>query len=312
MNVKPIMLVTGATGAQGGSVAYALLQEGKYAVRALTRNPNSTAAKALEAAGAEVVQGDFKDPIRLQKVLQGCYGVFGVTDYWEHFEDEYRLGRNLINAVKAAHIQHFILSTQANYSQLTNGILPVPQCDIKAALQEYAKNKGVAATFVQPAFYYENFLSFFPLQKAPNDGAYHFGFPQGNVPLAMASVSDLGPIVRKILAHPAEYLGRTVGVVGEYRPCADYAAVFSKVLGVEVRYDYVPYELYTNLGHEYAVEWGNLFDAHRLCMSSHYLDLIESYGLHPDMQRFEQWLLKNKTQFEAQFAQVEARELVEV
>lgn len=300
MNTKPIILVIGATGAQGGSVAKALLQEGKYQVRALTRNPHSAPAKTLQATGAELVKGDLNDIQSLKVAMQGCYGVFGVTAYWEHFAKEYSQGKNLIDAVKASNIQHLVFSTQRDYAQLTNGILQVPHCDMKAALQEYALSQKIAATFVHVAFYYENFLSLFPLQQAENDGAYHFGFPQGDTPLAMVSVDDLGGVVCRIFDFPAEYIGRTVGIIGEDRSCADYAAILSKVLGQEVHYDYIPHGLYTQLG--YGQEWANMFEIQRLCVPSHQLDLIESYGLNPELQTFEQWVRKNKASFEAQFA----------
>ena len=86
MQTKKIILVTGATGAQGGSVAKALLKENKFAVRVLTRNPDSTNAKFLQASGVELVQGDMQDIDSLHKALKGVYAVFGVTSFWEHFE----------------------------------------------------------------------------------------------------------------------------------------------------------------------------------------------------------------------------------
>src|ERR1700760_2410655 len=92
----PLILVTGATGAQGGSVAYALLQTGRFAVRCLTRNIASGKALALQQAGAQLVQGDLDDKQSLLRAMQGCYGVFGVTNFWEHYEKEFRLGENLV------------------------------------------------------------------------------------------------------------------------------------------------------------------------------------------------------------------------
>ncbi len=98
MSSKKIILVTGATGGQGGSVARHLLEEGRFAVRAFTRNVGSPQALALEAAGAEIVQGDLADKESLVAAMQGCYGVFGVTNFWEHYDKELDHGKNLVMA----------------------------------------------------------------------------------------------------------------------------------------------------------------------------------------------------------------------
>ncbi len=296
MHQKPIILVTGATGAQGGSVATSLLQQHKFAVRILTRNIHSAKATQLRDAGAEVVPGDLDDPESLKQAMTGCYGVFGITNFWEHFEQEYRHGKNLIDAVQQSGIQHFVMSTLPNYHALSNGELSVPHCDLKAALETYAKSLRLPATFIHISFYYENFLHFFPLQKS-SEGYYYFGFPQGNTKLAMASVADLGGVVATIFDHPVEYIGRVVGVVGEDRTCAEYAAIMTKVLGQEVRYQYVPRETYASLGFPGAEELANMFEVQRLYIPNRLVHLIESYALNPDMQTFETWLIENRARF---------------
>src|ERR1041385_1879498 len=106
------VLVIGATGAQGGSVASHLLDRRTFAVRALTRNPDSPAAQTLRARGAEVVRGELDDRGSLRAALKGVDAVFGVTNYWEHFEKEAEHGRNLINAVAGAEVEHFVLRSE--------------------------------------------------------------------------------------------------------------------------------------------------------------------------------------------------------
>src|SRR5687767_4856912 len=95
---KPIILVTGGTGGQGGSVVTYLLKTNRYMVRVLTRNPDSQKALALRHAGAEVVKGNLDDRNVLREAMEGCYGVYGVTNFWEHFNKEYEHGVNLIEA----------------------------------------------------------------------------------------------------------------------------------------------------------------------------------------------------------------------
>ncbi len=305
MNNKPIILVTGATGAQGGSVAKALLASGQFTVRILTRNATGEKVQALLAAGAEIATGDMSDKTTLVNAMKNCYGVFGVTNFWEHYEKEYALGANLIDAVHASGIKHFVLHTLPDYNALSNGKYPTPHCDIKASLKCYTKSLDIPASFVEVAFYYENFFSFFLLQQ-DRDGSFSFGFPQGDTPLAMTSVRDTGPIVSAIFEHPIEYIGRTVGVVGANDNCHQYAATMSKVLHRNIRYNYIPHNTYAALGFPGAEELANMFEVQRLHTPTRQLDLIESYGLNPGMQTFEAWLIEHKQWFDTYFKQVEA------
>ncbi|MCW3091721.1 MAG: NmrA-like family domain containing 1 [Ferruginibacter sp.] len=296
MNRKPIILVTGATGAQGGSVAHALLQAGKFKVRALTRDAASSKAMTLAEAGAEVVEGSLDDIKTLRQAMKDCYGVFGVTNYWEHFENEYRHGKNLIDAVSQSAIKHFVFSSLPDYFKLSQETLSVPHCDIKGQLQEYTRALGIPATFVHIAYYYENFLSFFPPQKG-NDGDYYFGFPQGDTRLSMISVEDMGGVVAPIFDYPDEYIGRIVGLVGEDKTCHEYAAEMSEVLGKNIHYNYIPRDEYAAYGFPGAEELANMFEVQRLYIPNRQLQLIETYGLNPETQTFKTWLKKNKAKF---------------
>lgn len=296
MSNKSIILVTGATGAQGGSVARALLKSDNFHVRCLTRNPFSDQAMILAAAGAEVVYGDLNDMASLKAAMHDCYGVFGITNFWEHFEEEYQQGKNLIDAVKQCNIKHFVFSTLPDYYKLSGQSMRVPHCDLKAALEAYTLSLEIPATFVHVAFYYENFFSFFPPQAGDN-GEYYFGFPQGDTRLAMVSVEDTGGVVASVFDHPDVYTGRTVGVVGEDRTCTEYADAMSKVLGHTVHYAYIPREIFAAYGFPGAEELANMFEVQRLFITERTIDLIESYGLNPAMQRFEHWLEKNKSRF---------------
>ena len=160
MEQKRIILVTGATGAQGGSVARYLLEEGAFSVRCLTRNPASAQAIALANAGAEIVKGDLNDLDSLAYALKNVYGVFGVTSFWEHFENEYQQGKNLIDAVIAANIDYFIYSSLPAAAKISNGQFVLPHFDMKAELQSYARRLKADTSFVHVAGYYENFASF--------------------------------------------------------------------------------------------------------------------------------------------------------
>lgn len=294
---QPLILVTGATGAQGGSVAHHLLAQGQFRVRALTRNPQNGKAAALRQAGAEVFAGNLDDPASLRAALEGCYGVFGVTNFWEAFDKELDLGKNLIDAVAAAKIQHFVFSSLPHAYKMSGGELKVPHFDIKAKLAEYAVKTGLPMTQVHVAFYYENFLSFFPPRKQ-EDGTYTFGFPQGDTNLSGVCVADMGGVVAPIFADRERFLGRTLGIVGEDTPPANYAKTLSKVLHKSVVYHHIPREVFAGFGFPGADDLANMFDFNRRYILSRQADLEESKRLNPAMQSFASWAEANRKALE--------------
>lgn len=293
---RNLILVTGATGAQGGSVARHLLARGKFAVRCLTRNPESERAAALRQAGAEVVKGDLDDIGSLRTALTGCYGAFGVTNYWEHFEREYEQGKNLIDAVADSGVQHFVLSTLPYAKKISNGTLEVPHFDMKGMLEEYARDRIPGTTFVHVAYYFENFLAWFAPRKQP-DGTYAFGFPQGDTPLAGVAVEDVGGVVAVLFEHPEKYKARTVGIVGADLPPRAYAEAMARVLGEKVVYNYIPREVFASFGFPGAEDLANMFEFNRLYIPNRRAELEESRALYARMQTFEAWLNAHKDSF---------------
>lgn len=296
MQSKKIILITGATGAQGGSVAKALLQQKEWVVRIFTRNPDSTAANELASLGAEVQQGDFNDPLSLKIALKDVYAVFGVTSFWEHYEKEYEQGENLVNAVSQSSVKHFIFSSLENYFEKTGQTISVPHYDQKARLKNKIRELGIPASFVQLSFYYQNFLTWF-LPRPTEKGYYEFGFPQGNTKLASVNVNDLGPLVNTMLNHPDVYLGRTVDVVGADLSGDDYARILSQTTGLDIRYKYIPRDIYRKMDVPAAEEFANMFDVQRVYYPEHQLALIESYGLNEKMESFQSWAEKHKAVF---------------
>lgn len=297
MAKRNVILITGATGAQGGSVAAHLLKGGTFAVRALTRNPQSDRARGLAREGAEVVAGDLADRASVERALAGCHGCFGVTNFWEHFGKEAEHGRNLVEAVAASGVRHFVFSTLPAVKKITGGELDVPHFDIKGELEEHARVRELPATFVHIAFYYENFLTFFPPQKQ-EDGSYSFGFPQGDTPLAMVSVEDVGGIVAPVFTRREEFLGRTIGIVGDDRPCAEYASDMSRVLGKTIRYQHIPREVFAGFGFPGADDLANMFEFNRTRIPNRNADLEESRKLYAQIRTFYTWLEQNRARFE--------------
>ncbi len=292
------ILVTGATGAQGGGVVRHLLKSGRFKVRCLTRKPESERASALVQAGAETVRGDLGHAESLKAAMKDCYGVFGVTNFWEHFEKEAFHGKNLIDAVKEAGIEHFVFSTLPSAQKHSEGKLEVPHFDLKARMEEYARSLNLPATYAHVAFYYENFLEFFP-PKLQEDGSFMFGFPQGDTPLAAVGVEDVGGVVATIFDRPEEFRDQTVGIVGDDLPCSEYAGIMSRVLGKKIIYRYIPREVFAKLGFPGAEDLANMFEYNRLFIPNRQADLEQSLALYPEIQRFEPWVKANKDRFAA-------------
>src|SRR5512140_3741609 len=110
MAEKKVIAVTGATGTQGGGLAKAILDDrnGGFAVRALTRHPDSEKARALAARGADVAPADLDDEASLAAAFAGAHGAFCVTNFWEHFSAgrELQQARNLAQAAARAGLAH--------------------------------------------------------------------------------------------------------------------------------------------------------------------------------------------------------------
>jgi uncharacterized protein YbjT (DUF2867 family) len=292
------ILVFGATGAQGGSVARNLLSRAKFNVRAITRNPESESANALRSLGAEIVQGDLDDPASLTAALEGVYGVFGVTNFWEHFDKEEVHGRNLVNAVAAANVKHFIFSTLPPIAKETNGALKSPHFDIKAEHEELARSLGIPATFVHVPFYFENFVAFFP-PKPAGDGTYGFGFPQGDTPLAGISVEDVGKLVAPMFEQPETYIGKTVKLAGDEIPASQYAEAMSRATGKTVTFTHIPRETFAAFGFPGAEDLADMFEYYRVHIPSRADDIEAGRALAPDLQTFDVWAAKNADKLKA-------------
>lgn len=293
MKLKPLILVIGATGAQGGSVARHLLESGKFAVRALTRHPENLKAIALQEAGAEIVTGDLDDKESLLQAMQGVDGVYGVTNFWEHFTKEYEQGVNLVDAVVESGVPQFVFSTLPHVYGVSNGMISVPHFDIKARLETYARSKKPDTTFVHPAFYFQNFTSFFTPKKGA-DGSYFISFPQGDVPLAGLSANDIGGILLPVFENPTAFAGKTIAAAGDVLTGEEYAKVLSKVTGKHIVYQHIPRKVFASQDVPGAEEMANMFEYYRVYKPYGTEAVQESRQLYPALENFEAAVRKEK------------------
>lgn len=292
------ILVTGATGAQGGSVARHLLADGQWKVRALTRRPTSEAARALAGAGVDVVEGDQFDRASIVRALEGCDAIYGVTNFWEHFEKEAELGRNIVDAVVEAGTPDVVLHSLPHVAGITRGELSVPHFDLKADVEAYARERLPHAAYLHIAFYYDNFANFTPPRRQ-DDGTYVFGFPQGDTPLAGVAAEDVGGVAVGMLRDLDRFRGGVAWAVGDELPPARYAEIMSAVLDLPIVYQHVPRETFAALGFPGADDLAQMFDFYRRYVPTRRSEIEQSLELYPAMQTFETWAGRHREMLRA-------------
>ncbi len=304
-----IIAVMGATGAQGGGLARAILgdRNGEFSVRAVTRDPQSDKAKALAAQGAEVARADLDDPASLRAAFMGAYGAFCVTNFWEHFsgKKETQQAKAMAEAAHATGIQHTIWSTFEDTREsvpLDDDRMPtiqdeykVAHFDAKAAANHFFTDLGVPTTFLLSSGYFENLISFgWGPQRGP-DGQLIVVFPLYEVKMPMIAAEDIGKCALGILKRPGEYIGKTVGISGEHVSGVEMASALSEALGKTVTYQAVPPDVYRGFEFPGAEDVGNMFQ-----FKHDFADLYqgnrsveESRRLNPELLGFKEWLRHN-------------------
>jgi uncharacterized protein YbjT (DUF2867 family) len=300
--------VVGATGAQGGGLARAILDDpdARFRLRALTRNPASEKAAALAEAGAEVVRADLDDAESLAQAFDGAHGAYCVTNFWEHFspEREYAQATNMAEAARGAGLQHVVWSTfedTRRWVPLDDGRMPtlmgmykVPHFDAKGEANREFLNRGVPVTFLFTSFYWDNFIHLGMGPQRGADGALAFALPMGDKPLPGMWSGDIGKCAFGLFAGGKEYIGKTVGIAGEHPTGEQMAVAFGAALGEPVRYDAIDPAIYRGLGFPGADDLGNMFQFKR-DFSSDYCgarSVATSRSLNPDILNFKAWLAK--------------------
>jgi uncharacterized protein YbjT (DUF2867 family) len=312
MPEKKIIAVVGATGAQGGGLVRAIQADrsGSFAVRAITRKPDSEKGQALRAQGAEVVAADADDEASLERAFAGSYGVFALTNYWEHFSPERELvqARNQAQAAKNAGVQHVVWSTLEDtrkWIPLSDDRMPtlmgkykVPHFDAKGEADGIFKELGVPTTCLLTAYYWENLIFFGAGPQRGPDGVLAITFPMDDKKLPSIAVEDIGKAAYAIFKRGREFINRTIGIAGEHLSGAEMARALTEALGQEVRYNNVTPEVYRSFGFPGADDLGNMFqfkrDFNDYYRGARSLDFSRS--LNPELQTFQEWLAVHKDQ----------------
>ncbi|HEY3561172.1 MAG TPA: NmrA/HSCARG family protein [Kribbella sp.] len=311
--MSKLIAVVGATGAQGGALVRAILTDpsGEFAVRALTRNPDSAGAKELAAAGAEVVAADLDDEASVRAAFDGAYGAFVVTNYWAPLsadeeatrtraEMELAQAENAARAARDAGVRHLVWSTledtrpffagRDDVPSLDDGRYTVPHFDAKGEADELFTKYAVPTTFLRTTFYFDAFVTTMPPARNA-DGKLTISFPMGGQRLSGVASDDIGRTALAILKRP-ELIGETVSIAGDHLTGEQYAAALADVLGEEVVYHAPTVEEYRAYPFPMAVEMANMFqfyaENHDEFTSAR--DLAKVRELNPDLQSFENWL----------------------
>jgi hypothetical protein len=269
-----LVSVIGATGVQGGSIVDALLKDKSYSVRAITRNTQSEAAKALTAKGVEVVQADVNSLASLISAFNGSYAVYAVTDFFEPFAKygpekalsiEAEQGINLAKAAAATKtLQHYIWSTLPNGSKISSGKYAVPHLEAKNKVDDYIRSQPellAKTTFFWITFYAQNlnFPMFTPI-FVPNAGKYiQIGVTSPNVPIKTIgdARTNIGPFAIDSLDQPEKTRGgKIVLAYLEDTTVGDFLQTWAKSQGKSAQYVQTDSSTYNSIWPKWAEEMG--------------------------------------------------------
>jgi uncharacterized protein YbjT (DUF2867 family) len=305
---KKIIAVVGSTGAQGGGLVRAIVADPNsgFAARGITRDVNKDKAKALAAAGAEVVSADLDNVDSLKKAFAGAHGVYAVTNFWEHFsgEKEIQQAKNIAEAAKAAGVKHVIWSTLEDTRTLMSaddtrmpilqGKYRVPHFDAKA--EANAAFNGLPTTYLVTSFYWDNLYMFGLAPKKDDKGVYSWTYPMGEAKLPGIAAEDIGKTAFGIFKGGSEYIGKTVGIVGESLSFQEMSKRLESIGISPVQFNAVDANLFRSFGFPGADEYGNMFQVYRdfekQVNAARSVDVTRK--LNPSLKNFDQWLNANK------------------
>ncbi|TWP53889.1 NmrA/HSCARG family protein [Lentzea tibetensis] len=317
MTEKKTIAVVGATGAQGGGLVRAILNDpqGPFTVRALTRNPHSDKARELAAKGAEVRWADLDDESSVREAFDGAHGAFVVTDYWAQqakadkrtrAEMELAQAASAARAAQKAGLRHVVWSTledtRPHFDRLgvdvptVEGGFKVPHFDAKGEANATFTELGVPTTFLQTTFYYEAFVVAGQGPQRDENGNLVLTLPMADKKMALIASEDIGKTALGILRRGDELIGETVSIAGAHATGDELAEKFTDVLGEKVVYRPHTFDQVRAAGFPFAVEIANMFQFYADA-SDHFAgvrDLARARQLNPELQSLDSWLHEHR------------------
>src|SRR5258708_175900 len=234
LDAERSVLVSGATGRQGGAVVRHLLARG-WKPRALSRNPGGAAAQELVRLGVEVVQGDLEDPASLERAVRGVHGVFSVQDFWAvGAKREVAQGKNLANAAAKAGVEHLVYSSVGGAERRSG----IDHWESKWEIEQHIRGLGLPATMLRPVAFMENYYV----------AQVEIGILKGKLvdpvrpekTYQTIASDDIGGFAALAFERPAEFIGAQPEIAGSELTNPQAAAGFSRGLGPPVKLRRLP------------------------------------------------------------------------
>jgi len=281
VNSDKTVLITGATGRQGGAVIRYMLPKG-WKLRGLVFKADHSTVQRLTEQGVEVVRGDLEDPASLERAVRGAYGVYSVQDFWSvGTKREVQQGKNIADAARKAGVEHFVYSS-AGGAERNSGI---DHFESKWEIENYIRKLGLPATMIRPVAFMENYYI----------DQVEIGILKGKLldpiradkPYQTIASSDIGAFVALAFERPKEFIGEAVEIAGSELTNLEAAQVFSRVLGKPVKFQKLPMAMVRLfLGKEFyhMFRWFN-----RAGFKANIPELRRKYPEVP-LQTLEEWL----------------------
>ncbi|GAA4709175.1 Uncharacterized conserved protein YbjT, contains NAD(P)-binding and DUF2867 domains [Promicromonospora umidemergens] len=319
---QKIIAVVGATGQQGGGLARAILDDPDrpFALRVLTRNPGSAAARAFAQRGADVVEADLDDEASVRRAFDGAYGAFVVTNFWAERTPEEEAARSrpqmeidqagaAARAAKDAGLKHVVWSTledtRPHFEHL--GSEPptlvdgykVPHFDAKSVADHHFTSLGVPTTSLLTTMFYESFLTGGQGPHREQDGRLVLTNPLDDSALAVVAAEDIGRTAYGIFRAGAKYVGRAVGLAGDRLTGVELAEMFARILGEAVEYRPMTHDQLRSAGFPAADEVGNMYQFYAEA-AEYFVGIRDPEAiraeLNPALASLEDWLIERKDQ----------------
>ena len=226
------ILVTGATGQQGGSLASLLLQK-KHKVYALTRNTQSSAAQDLRNKGANVVKGDLDDSDSLERAVKDVESIFLMgTPFEDGTEGETRRGKLMADIAKENKVEHLVYSSVANADKNTG----IPHFESKYKVEQHIKNLGIPYTIIGPTFFMENLLG-----PGLERGQLALPLSSSSI-LQQSALENIAEFSALVLERRKPFLGKRIDIASDEVTGEQAAKILSDELGHRIRYVHIPLE----------------------------------------------------------------------
>jgi len=286
------IVVTGATGLQGGAVARRLLEDG-WQVRGLTRNPASEQARDLRALGAEVVQGDMAEAASLRPVFEGAYGVYSVQNpFIGGPEQEIRQGKNVADVAKDVGVEHLVYGSAGTGRKGT----AVPSWETKLQIEAHMKALELPLTILRPTAFMElmTHKKFFPPVAAWQVMPKLMGSSRR---LPWLCTEDLGVIGTRVFANPHPFVGRDLTLASDVRSLDECRSIYCEVTGRNPRRFPMPVWLFKRfgfVGKDLTTMWRWLRTGHVD------LDTSPTRAIHPEALTVGGWLSKQEVAAESE------------